>query len=57
MSRTVKGKKGVGYEYWSKRPVSRNCGANPGRESKKRTHRLERLEGKKEIRKQLKENE
>lgn len=51
MSRTKKGKRPVGYEYWSKRPVSRNCGASPGRVSKTRTHRLERLEAKKEIQK------
>lgn len=53
MSRTKKSKKGPGYEYWSKRPGSRNHGTAPGRESKKLTHRLERIEGKDEIVEQL----
>lgn len=47
MSRTRKGKKGPGHEYWGKRPVSRNHGAIPGKFSKKRTAKLERLEDKK----------
>jgi hypothetical protein len=44
MSRTKKGAKGPGYEYWSKRPNSMSA---PGKISKKRTHRLERIESKK----------
>lgn len=48
MSRTRKGKRGPGDEYWSKRPVSRKHGATPGRETKTRTHRLERIEAKAE---------
>jgi hypothetical protein len=44
MSRTRKGSKGAGHEYWSKRPNSMSV---PGKESKKRTHRLERIEDKK----------
>jgi len=39
MSRTKKGKKPIGYEYWSKRP---NSGSNPGRISKNITKRRER---------------
>lgn len=46
MSRTFKGKKGVGYEYWSRRPCNKN-GGNPGKYTKKRTHKLERIENKK----------
>jgi len=49
MSRTKKGKKAIGYEYWSKRPGSNKCGAVPGKETKKRTHRSERKQGKNEI--------
>lgn len=52
MSRTKKGKKGCGYEYWGRRPIARNHGAVPGRWTKTRTHRLERLEAKAIIRKQ-----
>lgn len=55
MSRTKKGSKGVGYEYWGKRPLSRNCGANPGKVTKKLTHRLERIEAKAQIRKEIEE--
>lgn len=43
MSRTKKGKKGVGYEYWSRRGGYRE----PCRWSKIMTHRLERRQGKK----------
>ncbi len=53
MSRTKKGKKGVGYEYWGKRPISRNHGAVPGKATKKLTHRLERIEAKKKIKEEL----
>lgn len=45
MSRTKKGKKGPGHEYWSKRPGNKGGGI-PGKEIKKRTHKLERLEEK-----------
>ncbi len=48
MSRTKKGKRGVGDEYWGKRPVSNKHGAPPGRYTKTRTHRLERIEAKKQ---------
>lgn len=52
MSRTKKDKKGIGFEYWSKRPMSNRHGGIPGKDTKKRTHRLERLEAKKDIKKQ-----
>ncbi len=43
MSRSLKGKKNVGYEYWSKRPG--NC-LPPGRTSKDITHSIERARAK-----------
>lgn len=52
MSRTKKKKPAPGKEYWGKRPCSRNHGATPGKVTKKRTHRLERLEKKKVIKKE-----
>ncbi len=57
MSRTKKGNKSPGSEYWGKRPIARNHGAVPGRWTKKRTHRLERIEGKDEVEKQKDEND
>lgn len=51
MSRSKRGAKGPGYEYWSKRPC---VGMNPGAETKRLTHRLERIQGKQEIQKGLK---
>jgi len=39
MSDTIKGKKGAGFEYWSRRPC---CGMTPGKFTKRRTHKLER---------------
>jgi len=56
MSRSIKHIKAPGYEYWGKRPVSRNHGATPGRYSKNLTHRLERLEAKEEIRSAIQED-
>lgn len=41
MSHTVKGKKGPGYEYWSRRP-SKMKYPDPGRVTKTITHRQER---------------
>ncbi len=52
MSRTKKGSKGPGYEYWSKRPLS---GSSPGKETKKKTHRIERARSKKLTRKESEE--
>lgn len=42
MSRSKKGGKAPGYEYWSKRPVSNSHGAVPGKFTKRRTHKAER---------------
>lgn len=49
MSRTRKKTQSPGFEYWGRRPIARNHGAIPGPFTKKRTHRLERLETKKVI--------
>ena len=43
MSRTVRGNKHPGYEYWGKRPMK---GAPPGRFAKTQTHRIERRKNK-----------
>jgi hypothetical protein len=43
MSRSKKGGKGAGYEYWGKRPLS---GSSPGRIVKKMTHQVERAQAK-----------
>lgn len=51
MSRTVKGSKGPGYEYWSARPFNKGGGElspNGGKHTKKRTHKAERQIGKAE---------
>lgn len=50
MSRTKRGRRPVGYEYWSRRPLSRRCGVSPGRPIKRLCHKIERAEGKAEIR-------
>jgi DMSO/TMAO reductase YedYZ molybdopterin-dependent catalytic subunit len=47
MSRTKKGAKGPGYEYWSRRPA-KSC-TDPGKENKTITHRLERAAAKREL--------
>jgi hypothetical protein len=49
MSRTKKGKKSPGYDYWSKRPMS---GSSPSKWAKKVTHKLERLKAKEEVKKE-----
>jgi hypothetical protein len=54
MSRTKKGGKGPGYEYWTARPGSR-CGGSPGAATKRLTHRSERQDGKQDIRTQQKD--
>lgn len=54
MSRTKKGGKAVGFEYWSRRPYSCYC---PGSKIKKLTHKVERQDGKKIIRKEQKEKD
>jgi len=40
MSRTIKGKKGAGYEYWGRRDSGGS--REPGRSTKTITHRRER---------------
>lgn len=55
MSRTKKGGKGPGCEYWSARPGNR-CGGSPGASTKRFTHRAERQEGKQEVRARQKES-
>lgn len=47
MSRTNKGGKGPGYEYWTARPGNKN-GGSPGRATKKATHKTERQQGNKD---------
>ena len=47
MSRTIKGSKGAGYEYWSRRPFNR-YGGLLGTYTKFRTHKAERKQGKRE---------
>jgi len=53
MSKTIRGEKGAGYEYWSSRPYNYG-GASPGKKTKKITHRLERAEKKRLIQKEIK---
>ena len=48
MSRSKKGRKAPGYEYWSRRPFNR-CGQTPGPFAKHRTHKAERQQGKRKI--------
>ncbi len=47
MSRTKKGTKGPGYEYWSRRPA-KGC-VDPGKSNKTITHRLERAAAKRTL--------
>ena len=47
MSRTIKGKRGAGYEYWSRRPHNKTGGL-PGKLTKKKTKKTERQANKKE---------
>jgi len=54
MSRTRKGAKGPGFEYWSARPGNR-CGGTVGKSTKIQTHRVERRQGKDDVRKSLAE--
>jgi hypothetical protein len=48
MSRTERGSKGPGYEYWSRRHP--NSPMEPGKDSKRKTHRYERRQANDEIR-------
>ena len=48
MSKTKKGSKGIGYEYWGKRAGTAKAGMyKPGKKAKKLTHKMERKEAKK----------
>jgi len=53
MSRTARGSKAGGYEYWSARPFNR-CGGiispKGGKHTKRRTHKAERKQGRRECR-------
>jgi len=51
MSRSNKGNKGPGFDYWTRR-LGNNGMQGYGPDVKRRTHRLERLDGKKQIRKE-----
>lgn len=46
MSRTKRGTKGAGYDYWSNRPGNRG-GAYPNKRNKRYTNRAERHDAKK----------
>lgn len=48
MSRSIKGKKSPGHDFWSKRPYS---GAGYGPEVKKMTHKKERAQTKQKLHK------
>jgi hypothetical protein len=51
VSRSHKGQKWPGFEYWGKRPGNKNGGL-PGRITKQLTHRKERQEAKRSTRKE-----
>ena len=52
MSRTIKGKKPIGYDYWGKRAMSGSCGFGPV--VKRMTHKKERAQAKQELDKEKK---
>jgi hypothetical protein len=52
MSRTKKGKKAVGFDYWGKRALSGSCGF--GSEVKRLTHKKERAQAKQALHKEKK---
>lgn len=54
MSRTKKGAKSPGYDFWSRRPHS---GDGYGPVVKQLTHRVERQRARDEVRQQLKEKD
>lgn len=49
MSRTKRGSKGAGYDYWGKRPMSGDCGY--GKQVKTASKRIERARAKAAVRK------
>jgi hypothetical protein len=54
MSRSKRGSKGPGYDYWTRRLGNNGC-QGYGPYVKRRTHRLERLESKKIVQKERKD--
>lgn len=46
MSRSYRGGKGPGYEYWASRSNKKGIEWHPGKKSKKFTHKQERQRGK-----------
>ncbi|SAL02787.1 hypothetical protein AWB80_08439 [Caballeronia pedi] len=53
MSRSIRGGKGPGFEYWTARPFNKHGGTlspNGGKFHKKRTHKAERQEGRRDAR-------
>ena len=52
MSRTRKGSKAPGFEYWSPRPGT----GGVGKEAKKLTHRAERNANKREVQRAIRED-
>lgn len=49
MSRTRRGEKSPGFEYWSKRPGNKHGAGGLGKDQKRRTHKAERQQGKRAI--------
>ena len=54
MSRTRRGNKRPGYEYWGRRPCS---GYHPSKENKTITHQIERAQDKAALQDEIKEME
>lgn len=52
MSKTIRGAKGPGYEYWSRRPKGSGHGCPIGKKSKVITHQIERARSKKQLRRE-----
>lgn len=55
MSRSIRGGKGAGYDYWGRRALSGNCGY--GSDVKHITHRIERRQNARLVRKEAKQYE
>lgn len=55
MSKTFRGGKKPGYEYWSARPGNESTYASVGSTQKKITHRIERRRDQNDLKKQLKD--
>jgi hypothetical protein len=54
MSRTKKGAKGPGYEYWGRRPAKVKF-PTPGKDAKTTTHHQERAENKRNLHKETRD--